>query len=188
MHDSGAERALVADLAESVGVPFAPLGDDTGRRLRALLDPGLVPGNPLDVWGTGADTEQLFGGCLEAMAEDEAVSAVALAVDLVEEYDGDESYPNAVIAAAATTTKPVVVLSNLGSAIDSDAADRVRAAGVPVLEGTRSGLSALRHLMDASGPSDVHRAASGPRPRAAPRVAPTARRRTAVGDGLVRPA
>ena len=151
VHDSGAERALVADLAESVGVPFAPLGDDTGHRLRALLDPGLVPGNPLDVWGTGADTEQLFGGCLEAMAEDEAVSAVALAVDLVEEYDGDESYPNAVIAAAATTTKPVVVLSNLGSAIDSDAADRVRAAGVPVLEGTRSGLSALRHLMDHPG-------------------------------------
>ena len=151
VHDSGAERALVADLAESVGVPFAPLGDDTGHRLRALLDPGLVPGNPLDVWGTGADTEQLFGGCLEAMVEDEAVSAVALAVDLVEEYDGDESYPNAVIAAAATTTKPVVVLSNLGSAIDSDAADRVRAAGVPVLEGTRSGLSALRHLMDHPG-------------------------------------
>jgi len=151
VHDSGAERALVADLAESVGVPFAPLGDDTGHRLRALLDPGLIPGNPLDVWGTGADTEQLFGGCLEAMVEDEAVSAVALAVDLVEEYDGDESYPNAVIAAAATTTKPVVVLSNLGSAIDSDAADRVRAAGVPVLEGTRSGLSALRHLMDHPG-------------------------------------
>ena len=151
VHDSGAERALVADLAESVGVPFAPLGDDTGRRLRALLDPGLVPGNPLDVWGTGADTEQVFGGCLEAMAEDEAVSAVALAVDLVEEYDGDASYPNAVIAAAATTTKPVVVLSNLGSAIDADAADRVRAAGVPVLEGTRSGLSALRHLLDHPG-------------------------------------
>ena len=102
VHDSGAERALVADLAESVGVPFAPLGDDTTHRLRALLDPGLVPGNPLDVWGTGADTEELFGGCLTAMAEDEAVSAVALAVDLVEEYDGDESYPNAVIAAAAT--------------------------------------------------------------------------------------
>ncbi len=147
VHDSGAERALVVDLAESVGVPFAPLGDDTTHRLRALLDPGLVPGNPLDVWGTGADTEALFGRCLTAMAEDEAVSAVALAVDLVEEYDGDESYPNAVIAAAATTTKPVVVLSNLGSALDSDAADRIRAAGVPVLEGTRSGLGALRHLL-----------------------------------------
>jgi acyl-CoA synthetase (NDP forming) len=160
VHDSGAERALVADLAESVGVPFAPLGDDTDRRLRALLDPGLVPCNPLDVWGTGDETEQLFGGCLTAMAEDEAVSAVALAVDLVEEYDGDESYPNAVIAAAASTTKPVMVLSNLGSALDSDAADRIRAAGVPVLEGTRSGLCALRHLLHHRG----GRTSSVPRP------------------------
>jgi acyl-CoA synthetase (NDP forming) len=151
VHDSGAERAMVADVAESVGVPFAPLGDDTNHRLRALLDPGLIPGNPLDVWGTGADTEELFGGCLAAMAEDDAVSAVALAVDLVEEYDGDQSYPNAVIAAAATTTKPVVVLSNLGSALDAEAADRIRAAGVPVLEGTRSGLGALRHLLHHPG-------------------------------------
>ena len=188
VHDSGAERALVADLAESVGVPFAPLGDETTHRLRALLDPGLVPGNPLDVWGTGADTEELFGGCLTAMAEDEAVSAVALAVDLVEEYDGDESYPNAVIAAAALTTKPVVVLSNLGSALDSDAADRVRAAGVPVLEGTRSGLGALRHLLRHPGRRKSWVAACRLRPRAAPGVAPTTRPRTALGHRLVRPA
>jgi acyl-CoA synthetase (NDP forming) len=160
VHDSGAERALVADLAESVGVPFAPLGDDTNRRLRALLDPGLIPCNPLDVWGTGDETEELFGGCLAAMAEDEAVSAVALAVDLVEEYDGDESYPKAVIAAAGSTTKPVMVLSNLGSALDSDAAGRIRAAGIPVLEGTRSGLGALRHLLEHPG----RRTSSAPRP------------------------
>ena len=103
VHDSGAERALVADVADVVGVPFARSAPATEQRLAALLDPGLIPDNPLDVWGTGADTEALFAGCLPAMAEDAAVSAVALAVDLVEEYDGDESYPNAVIAAAAGT-------------------------------------------------------------------------------------
>ncbi len=188
VHDSGAERALVVDLAESVGVPFAPLGDDTTHRLSALLDPGLVPGNPLDVWGTGADTEELFGGCLTAMAEDEAVSAVVLAVDLVEEYDGDESYPNAVIAAAATTTKPVVVLSNLGSALDSDAADRIRAAGVPVLEGTRSGLGASAPPASSPRPLEVQDATCRLRPRAAPRVAQTTRLRTALGYRLVRAA
>ena len=40
-----------------------------------------------------------------------------LAVDLVEEYDGDESYPDAVIGAAAATDKPMVVLANLGSPV-----------------------------------------------------------------------
>ncbi len=69
------------------------------------------------------------------MADDPAVSAVALAVDLVAEYDGDESYPDAVLAAARSTSKPVVVLSNLSSAIDESTAARIRAGGVPVLEG-----------------------------------------------------
>ncbi len=99
VHDSGAERALVVDVAESVGVPFAIIGADTETRLAGLLDPGLVAGNPLDVWGTGSDTEGLFGDCLATMAADPQVEAVALAVDLVEEYDGDDSYPDAVLAA-----------------------------------------------------------------------------------------
>ena len=122
VHDSGAERALVVDVAESVGVPFAAIGDTTRAALDELLDPGLVADNPLDVWGTGSDTEGLFTGCLTALAADDAVQAVALAVDLVEEYDGDESYPAAALAAAAATSKPVAVLSNLGSAIDPVAA------------------------------------------------------------------
>ena len=147
VHDSGAERALVVDVATSVGVAFASISDQTRHRLAAVLDPGLVPDNPLDVWGTGSDTEGLFRASLEALADDDAVSAVALAVDLVAEYDGDDSYPDAVLAAAAATTKPVVVMSNLGSAIDEPTAARIRAGGVPVMEGTRSGLLALHHLI-----------------------------------------
>jgi acyl-CoA synthetase (NDP forming) len=40
------------------------------------------------------------------------------------------------------------VLSNLSSAIDLQIARQLRSQGVPVLEGTRTGLLALRHLMD----------------------------------------
>ena len=61
MHDSGGERALVADRADALGVPFAALADKTRRAcLATLLDAGLEPTNPLDVWGRGADTETLF--------------------------------------------------------------------------------------------------------------------------------
>ena len=151
MHDSGLERAHVADLAAELGVPFAPLGPATRDRLAAVLDPGLAPDNPLDVWGTGRDTEPLFAECLSALAADPAVAAVALAVDLVPEFDGDESYPRAVLTAAARTAKPVAVLAGLPAAVDPAAAARLRAAGVPVLEGTRSGLLALRHLLDHAG-------------------------------------
>jgi acetate---CoA ligase (ADP-forming) len=155
VHDSGLERAHAADLAAELGVPFAPLGPATRDRLAAALDPGLAPDNPLDVWGTGRDTEPLFAECLSALAADPAVAAVALAVDLVPEFDGDESYPRAVLTAAARTPKPVAVLAGLPAAVDEAAAARLRAAGVPVLEGTRSGLLALRHLLDHAEPPEM---------------------------------
>ena len=147
VHDSGFERAHVADVAASAGVEFAPLQETTRRRLADVLDPGLEAANPLDLWGTGRDTEQLFASALTALAGDPAVGAVALAVDLVPEFDGDDSYPNAALAAAAATPKPVAVLAAVPAAIDAAAAARLRAAGVPVLESTRSGLLALRHLL-----------------------------------------
>jgi acetate---CoA ligase (ADP-forming) len=148
VHDSGAERALVVDVADQVRAPFAELSPATLERLTASLDPGLEPTNPLDVWGTGRQTHDLFAGALAILAEDRAVAAVALGVDLVHEYDGELDYLTAVISAAAGTTKPVVLLSNAHSAIDPVSAAHLREAGVPVLEGTRSGLLALRHLLE----------------------------------------
>jgi acetate---CoA ligase (ADP-forming) len=169
VHDSGLERAHVADLAAELDVPFAPISPATTQRLAKTIDPGLSPGNPLDVWGTGRDTEPLFAECLTALAADPQVGAVALAVDLVREFDGDEAYPRAILAAAARTAKPVAVLAGLPAAVDPVAARHLRANGVPVLEGTRSGLLALRHLLDHAARPELHRpeppspAAPGPR-------------------------
>ena len=148
VHDSGLERAHTADLAEELGVPYAAIGEPTLARLAAVLDPGLQPANPLDVWGTGSDAERQLADSLSALADDPAVAAVALAVDLIREFDGDRSYPGAVLAAAGRTAKPVAVLAGLASAVDQDAAAELRRAGIPVLEGMRTGLLALRHLLD----------------------------------------
>jgi acyl-CoA synthetase (NDP forming) len=151
--DSGAERALLVDVAAATGVPFADLSAETASRLSGRLDPGLVATNPLDVWGNGADTERLFGDVLIELASDPAVEALALAVDLVEELDGDESYRRAVLRAAAATDLPVAVLSHMPAALDLRVAAELRAAGVPVLEGTRTGLRALGHLLAHSRPT-----------------------------------
>ncbi len=169
MHDSGLERAHVADVADALGVPFAEISAATRARLAGLLDPGVEPANPLDMWGTGAQAQDQLAGSLATLAADPAVAAVALAVDLVPEFDGDQSYPLAVLDAARRSGTPFAVLSNVPSAIDGAAAARLRAAGIPVLEGTRSGLLALRHLLDhaaagartgAGGPAGSGRAAA----------------------------
>ena len=172
VHDSGAERVLVADVAERLGVPFADLAPATISRLAALLDPGLEPTNPLDVWGTGAETEDLFGDAMVALADDPEVGAVALAVDLVEEYDGDDSFPRALEGLLARTDKPVAVLTNLASAVDQAAAAHLRDLGIPVLEGTVSGLRAFGHLL-----------APSPRTRP-PVVVDEARRARWAGPGI----
>lgn len=148
VHDSGAERALCADVADAVGVPFADLDGHTVAAIAELLDDGLAAANPLDVWGTGADTRALFGACLRLMTADPAVAVTALAVDLVTEFDGDTAYTDAVLDTARHTDAPLAVLTSVPSAVDPTMAARVRNAGIPVLEGYRSGLAALRHLVE----------------------------------------
>ncbi len=146
VHDSGAERALCADLAHDLGVPFADLNASTLASISDVLDDGLVATNPLDVWGTGADTRALFGACLRVISDDDAVAVTALAVDLVTEYDGDTAYPDAVLDIAAHTDAPLAVMASVPSAIDPVVAQHLRDNGIPVLESTRSGLAALGHL------------------------------------------
>jgi len=48
----------------------------------------------------------------------------------------------------AKTDKPFCLLSNLASAVALEEAAMLRDAGIPVLEGTSSGLLALRHLLE----------------------------------------
>jgi acyl-CoA synthetase (NDP forming) len=147
VHDSGLERAHIADLAADLGVPFGPVGEATLTRLAEVLDPGLEPGNPLDMWGASAKAQWQLTESLAALADDPAVAAVALAVDLVTEFDGDRSYTDALADAARRTDKPLAVLANIPAAVDPAAAGELRAGGIPVLEGARTGLLALGHLL-----------------------------------------
>src|SRR5205085_648080 len=125
---------------------LADIDDDTRARLAAVLDPGLLPVNPLDAWGTGADYERVFLECLEALASDRDTGALALAVDLSGE-DLEAGYESVAIEASRRTRKPVAVICNLPTAVHPAAASRLRAAGVPVLEGTQPALVAVRGLL-----------------------------------------
>jgi acetate---CoA ligase (ADP-forming) len=147
IHDSGGERAHLMDLAEELEVPLARISEATRARLVSVLEPGLPAANPLDAWGTGNDADEIFAACARALLEDPGTGALALALDLTTEPTPDTSWTGLAIRTAAATDKPVVVLGNLASAVDRADAARLRAAGVPVLEGTATGLAALRHLL-----------------------------------------
>ena len=147
MHDSGFERAHVADVAAAVGVPFAPLTAETTATARGGPRPGPRTGQPARRLGDRPRPRGAVHRVAVALADDPGVGAVALAVDLVPEYDGDDSYRDRPARGGPKTSKPVAVLASIPAAIDPDAAARLRAAGIPVLESTRTGLLALRHLL-----------------------------------------
>jgi len=146
IHDSGGERAHLIDAAAEVDVPLADISSDTVRRLEAVLDPGLPAVNPLDAWGTGNDYERIYLECMRALSDDPATAALAFVVDLAGE-DAEWGYADVAERAFFETDLPMAVLSNLSSAIDPRAAERLRAAGVPVLEDTINGLASFRHLL-----------------------------------------
>lgn len=150
VHDSGGERTLLLDTAERLGIPVPLVGETTSSRLAALLDPGLEPQNPVDAWGTGHEAEDVFAGCLEALAQDPAIGVVAFSVDLTSEENLDNAYGTSVLDAASKIEKPIAVLANVSSTVDADQAAMIREGGVPVLQGTETGLRAIGHLIDRS--------------------------------------
>jgi acyl-CoA synthetase (NDP forming) len=148
VHDSGGERALLVDLASDLGVPFASVSEETLGRVQKTLDEGLVAANPLDAWGTGIDADAIFRQCFVAFADDPEVAAMAFVVDLTRQGEPyGEGYLQVARDAFDATEKPFCMVSNLSSAIAREEAAMLRQDGIPVLEGTESGLRALGHLL-----------------------------------------
>jgi len=148
VHDSGGERALLVDSAAAVGVPLATISEGTTKRLTELLEHGLLPVNPLDFWGTGRDAHDVVTGCMRALLGDPDSAALVFSVDLTTEDQPDEGYIRMAEEVFPETTKPFAMLSNFASGIDRADAKRLEDAGIPVLEGTLTGLAAFRHLFD----------------------------------------
>jgi len=168
LHDSGGERAHLLDLAIDTGVPLAAPGPRTTQRLAEALAPGLPPVNPLDAWGSSRDYRETFLTCGRLLLDDSDTAGLAFCVDLAD-ASGADDYPQIARELSASTDKPVAVLANVAGAPNPAVADAVRRDGIPVLEGTATGLAAFRHLLQHRDRRD--RPLVGPGPPARPEVA-----------------
>jgi acyl-CoA synthetase (NDP forming) len=148
MHDSGGEREMTVDLASDIGVPYAAIEEATRLRLAQHLDPGLDPVNPLDAWGTGADYESQFAACMTALVEDPASAAGVLFADVRDDYYLATGYAAAMRRVAEQSAKPIFVATNYSLVQHERIALALTEAGVPVLDGTREALRAVRHAFD----------------------------------------
>ncbi|HEV7251893.1 MAG TPA: acetate--CoA ligase family protein [Mesorhizobium sp.] len=147
LHDSGGEREMVADLALAAGIRFAEISTGTLERLRPHLDSGLEPANPLDVWGSGRDFETHVEACMDAMLADPDTSVGVLFQDIRDGSYVADGFTRAIIAASRKSDKPVAVVTNYASVNHRSLALATTEAGVPVLDGTKEGLAAIRNLL-----------------------------------------
>src|SRR5262245_3508469 len=145
IHDSGGERELVVDVAERLGVPYAELTDATRVAIAPHLDAGHVAENPLDAWGTPQDFVARYTGVFGALVEDPNVAAGVFFSDVREGYWYSAGLVEAVRKVAQGATKPVVIATNYSKTFNHDMAYQLAKDGIPVLEGPREALLAVRH-------------------------------------------
>lgn len=145
--DSGGECEMLIDLAEAEGVEFADLSAATKAEIARHLEPGLHPQNPLDAFGTLNDLEARFTAMTAAVANDPGVAMGLFLSDPRDGYGYAERYTQAVIDAAARTEKPLAMVTHYSMTDERELAQRLQAAGVPLIRGTRNALRAVRHVM-----------------------------------------
>ncbi len=145
--DSGGERELLIDLASDVGVPFAAISEATTEVLAEHLDPGLEPINPLDAWGTGRDYQSVFETCWRALVDDPDTALGVFVIDLTSGFHLHESFARICRRVHRRTTKPIAVLTNHVGTDSQDLARRLTLLGIPVLDGTETGLKAVAHAL-----------------------------------------
>lgn len=143
--DSGGLRTQMMDLAEAVGVEFAPLAPETVEALEARLDYGLEPVNPLDAAGLYNESiGVVIGDCLDILERDPGVAI------LVHEYYRSDTLPGVPeIGAAAkrlpeASEKPYALTCSLGALTNSGFASEMQDCGVPVINGVTPLLAGVK--------------------------------------------
>ncbi|UYP67565.1 acetate--CoA ligase family protein [Thalassobacter stenotrophicus] len=157
IHDSGGERELVADLAETEGVLLAQLSASTKARVQSVLEDGIHAENPLDAWGTGQGAEHTYEEATVAMLSDPAVGLGFYVLNWRDGYDLHSMHERALYRAFTRTEKPLLAVSNYASSRSEDLADRLGDAGIPVIGGLQNAMRAARAFLEwrTSTPSDA---------------------------------
>lgn len=146
--ESGAFKALTLDLAESLGLPLAPLQDADSPALRAALPPFVPVSNPLDITAQGLSEPAIYTRCLEALLDDPRVGTVLAGIIQAEAITCAIKFPPILAAATAKPlTKPLIFAGlDEGAAVPAERIASLRAAGIPWFPTTERALRAITRL------------------------------------------
>lgn len=163
--ESGAFKALTLDLAESLGLPLAPLHDADSPALRAALPPFVPVSNPLDITAQGLSEPAIYTRCLEALLDDPRVGTVLAGIIQAEAITCAIKFPPILAAATARPlTKPLIFAGlDEGATVPAERIASLRAAGIPWFPTTERALRAITRLTQFSE-RDTNTTAQAPLP------------------------
>ena len=148
LHDSGGERQLMIDLADSLQVPLTELQESTVTVLEGLLDAGLPAVNPLDGWGAGGPHAPVtMANCFTALMEDSGTALGAVIHDRGPNSEVYSSYLNYLHQAQAASGKPVFLVANRQGSGSDELAITSTHNGVPVIDGVSQFLTGARCIL-----------------------------------------
>ena len=150
MVDSGGQRALIADHAAALSLPWTQITKETRDRLTETLDPTLKPENPLDFWGGEPDWQARCEHELRALAGDPGAGVAVVFSDL--SVTDTDPVPLALARicrkVAGETTLPFIAVQYTARHFHPEAIHLLTEAGVPVLDGSRDALVAIKNAFD----------------------------------------
>ena len=148
--DSGGGLALFHDYAEEMGVPVARLGRATTEAIEREVGIAGVTSGAVDFWIGQSDRHGNAGRLLRRLAEDPDAAAVLAFTTYAEDPAADFAthVADAVLEARRDAATPVVAATYTARQLHPGLMLRLAEEGVPILDGMRGALRAVRHALD----------------------------------------
>jgi acyl-CoA synthetase (NDP forming) len=148
LHDSGGERQLMIDLADSLKVPLTDLESSTVSTLKDILDIGLPAVNPLDGWGAGGpNANAIMADCFTALLTDSGAAFGAVIHDRGPNSEVYSAYLEYLYQAQMASGKPVFLVANRQGSGSDELAITSTHNGFAIIDGVSQFLIGARCLL-----------------------------------------
>ena len=143
---SGGAGVLMADKFEEWGLEVPPMKEETRKKIARYLPPFGSAVNPVDMTSALGSDPRMLGKCLEALVHDSNFHMIAVNTALTDFTA--TTIADDIIEVYKATTKPIVVTVHVFHATEktTEAMNRMKEAGIPVLKDHLSAVRAMRNL------------------------------------------
>jgi acetyltransferase len=147
---SGGATSLISDLGENAGIHFPPVSPATNASLKRILDVERQFGNPVDTVGMPRlRKDDNMSGIVQTLLADDGIDVIGLVLGMrMEGAESHQALIDSLAQAAASATKPLMVVSFISNSLTGHWRDYAAKHGLPLVEDLERGMKAIRHLID----------------------------------------